>query len=352
MRKLYKLDSKGKIRVLEMWTEKDVLVSKTGLQAGKSRIDRTQCYPKNEGKVNATTGEEQAIKEMDAKYLSKMSEGYFKTEEEALQNQVILPMLAKEYEKEKHKIDWSTVLVQPKLDGMRCLVIINKGKAKLLSRKGKEITTVPHILDHFNLLNLDDCVLDGELYAHGLSFQENMKLIKKHRPIDSQKVKFHCYDIVSNLPFKDRYELVKIKLTNIAFKKHVGIVSTLSCDSEERLKYLHDEAVKVGYEGVMIRWGNEPYKVKGRSSNLLKYKNFIDSKVKITQVIPFESRPDEGLFVCELNGKEFKATPKCSQEEKREILNNPNNWVGKTIEIRYFELTDGDIPRFPVAMIY
>ena len=37
-----------------------------------------------------------------------------------------------------------------------------------------------------------------------------------------------------------------------------------------------------------------------------------------------------------------------SHEERRELLVNKEDYIGKTAEIRYFEETDGGLPRFPV----
>ena len=99
-----------------------------------------------------------------------------------------MPMLAKPYRKEAHKIDWTDAFVQPKLDGMRCLDTVG-GK---LSRKNTPIDTMDHIV--VVRPSGGTIAVDGELYAHGLSFQENMKLIKKLRP-ESKEVKLHVYDV-------------------------------------------------------------------------------------------------------------------------------------------------------------
>ena len=89
---------------------------------------------------------------------------------------------------EKDKIDWSTAYIQPKLDGMRCLAHIKaNGQVTLVSRDGKVIQNMDHIIRELSTIK-QDIILDGELYAHGLSFQENMKLIKKAR-LETELVK-------------------------------------------------------------------------------------------------------------------------------------------------------------------
>ena len=200
MKTLYKLDSKGKIRILELSTEGSLFVQTSGLLDGKLVRHEKECKPKNVGKSNETSATEQAMAEMDAKYIIKLSEGYSKTQLEAENNEVIMPMLAKVYEDHSKKIDWNSgVFVQAKLDGMRCLAVIKDHKVILLSRKNKEIVTMAHIASE--LVGLPDMVLDGELYAHGKTFQENMKLIKKYRKGESEQVKFHTYDAIEDKPY-------------------------------------------------------------------------------------------------------------------------------------------------------
>jgi hypothetical protein len=41
---------------------------------------------------------------------------------------------------------------------------------------------------------------------------------------------------------------------------------------------------------------------------------------------------------------------KFSHAEREEILINKENYIGKKAEIRFFEYTDGGIPRFPVCV--
>ena len=139
---IYKLDSKGKVRYLKLYTEGSFVVQESGLlDSPNAVVNKSECVAKNIGKVNETTPEQQAILEMESKWIAKLKEGYFETVEEAVGQEVVLPMLAKEFSKEEHKISYP-VYIQPKLDGMRCLSI-NK---RLISRKNKPIYTMKHVL--------------------------------------------------------------------------------------------------------------------------------------------------------------------------------------------------------------
>lgn len=354
---LYKKDSKGKIRVLNIYTDGAKLIQESGLYGGKLVVNSTICKPKNVGRSNETTAEEQAVLEKDAKIKDKLTKGYFTNIEDAKQVEVILPMLAKDYKKESHKIDWEKhdVFAQPKLDGMRCLAHIVNGKLfKLESRDGKIITDTTDALDHIvNALKSPriggNIILDGELYAHGYSFQENMQMIKSKKE-NSEEIKFHVYDTVrTNMRFSGRYIITRdcVKLIN---NDNILLVPTVKLKVESNLKKAHTVFIKNGYEGTIVRLNNEFYKPNVRSSQLLKYKDFKDIACKIIDIGPAKRRPTWGRPVVEWNGVQFACGTKMSHKEREELLKNKSNYIGKTAEIRYFEESDTGVPRFPVMV--
>lgn len=345
-RKIYKKDTKGKIRVLHVYTEGSDLIQKSGLVDGVLVEHRSTCKGKNIGKSNETTSEEQARLEAISKIETKMSTGYFNTQKEAEGKLVILPMLAKDYKKESGKVIFPCY-VQPKLDGMRCSGAKNKD---LLSRNGKIIDTMMHIQKELNLTLIAD-TFDGELYAHGQSFQDNMKLIKKYRPGKSEDVKYHIYDMVyPNMAFGSRYALLKSILAAQNYN-HIELVPTYTVKNEEDIKKYHQKFLAEGYEGTMIRWGENGYKVNGRSSNLLKYKDFIDEVYEVIDVLPSDKDPKQGVIHCTMkDGRTFGCGMKFSHEAREEILTNKSKYIGQTAEVRFFEFTDDGIPRFPVCV--
>ena len=220
-----------------------------------------------------------------------------------------------------------------------------------MSRTGKEIDTLKHIV----LVDLEDNILDGELYAHGISFQENMKLIKKYRPGLTEQVKYHVYDLVMDAPFPERYLTLQRLIQGL---DHVELVHTARINNEEDLLYHHQLFISQGYEGTMVRHSEEGYAVNKRSSQLLKYKDFLDEAYLVVDVIPSESRPEQGVVVCakpmEQAGdnvwvQTFNCGMKFSHAEREEILANKQNYIGKMVEVRFFEFTDSGLPRFPIC---
>lgn len=355
---LFKLDSKKKVRFWSIHNKGSKLIQQSGLLDGK-KVEHTKiCTGKNIGKSNETTPKEQALLELESEYKSKLDEGYFPTIKEAEEEEVILPMLAKSYEDYAKKISWESAFVQPKLDGMRCLAHIKaNGDVTLVSRDGKVIGNMEHIMDDLSTIK-SDTILDGELYAHGLTFQENMKLIKKYRPNETEKIKYHVYDLIDykkDMCFDERYELLAGLVDPM---NTVERVRTLMVNSENDLKYLHGVNIANGYEGSILRHGLDGYKVNGRSSSLLKYKDFQDTTVKIHDVVPADQRPEWGQFIFYWKGA--KGHPygddyigcgmKFSHEERKEILLNKQEYIGKTAELRYFEKSDSGVLRFPICV--
>lgn len=342
---IYKKDTKGNIRQLSVSVMGSAVEQSSGILYGALVPHSYTAKPKNIGKVNETTAEEQAIIEAKAIIVKKLKKDYFESIDDATNKKVILPMLAKDYNKELKKIEWPCK-GQPKLDGMRALLMPD---GSFYSRQGVKITTIEHI----KIKNKRGHILDGELYVHNKSFQENMKLIKKYRKGESEKVQFHVYDIVhESLSYTERLVLLNKYYSNI---EGIKLVKTWGIDDEKDLKFLHKANLKMGYEGTIIRWGKEGYKIGGRSSNLLKYKDFIDIAVPIIDVIPSDKNPDQGVFVCKtytttVNDGIFKCGMKYSHEDREAILDNKDKYIGQTAEIRFFEYTDDGLPRFPVCV--
>jgi DNA ligase-1 len=348
VRRIYKKDSSGKIRYLEIKNEGGFVVQESGVVGTDNPvINRSACEAKNVGKINATTPETQAELEAQAKITEKLRLGYFNSIEQAQEKggkDFLLPMLAKDYKKELKKVTFPCY-VQPKLDGMRALAT----EEGFMSRTGKLIDTLGHI----DLGQFEDLILDGELYAHGVSFQENMKLIKKYRAAETEKVKYHVYDVVMDAPFSARQAVLE-ELRSSLNDSQIELVHTYKVYSEQEIKDYHIQFVSQGYEGTMIRHSDESYAVNKRSSQLLKYKDFIDATFTVVDIVPSESRPDQGVIVCKITIKGVEQTFNCGMKfshfERKMMLAMKGEYIGQTAEVRFFEYTDGGIPRFPVCV--
>ena len=359
---IYKKDSKDKIRYIKLFTSGNKLIQQAGILGSEKYTEHIrECKAKNIGKSNETTPEEQAIKELEAKVKDKLQKEYFKTIEEAKNNIVIGAMLAKVYDKEKHKINWNSkdIFIQPKLDGVRCIAFKRGSDIKLMSRDYKPIKNMDHIIHKLQFL--PDGIYDGELYIHGLSFQNIFSLISKYRKGETEKIQYHIYDIIDTIKsFKDRFIIPTYKggyLKNIINEN--SIIRFVKCGlikEENDILPITRTFVYTGYEGSIIRHGDNAYETNKRSSSLLKCKFFDDMICSLIDVLPSERNPLIGVPVLSYFNKatqkdyKFNSNIKCTVKEKMELLRNKENYIGKKVNLRYFGLTDGFIPRMPVVI--
>jgi hypothetical protein len=120
----------------------------SGQTDGKKVLSEwTVCEPKNIGRANATTADEQAISEAQAKWDKKVKLGYT-TDVTKIDSSTsfVEPMLAKDYDDYMNKMDWDEgVFVQNKYNGVRCVATLEGGEVVLKSRKGEKWVSVPHI---------------------------------------------------------------------------------------------------------------------------------------------------------------------------------------------------------------
>jgi len=352
-KEIYKKDSSGKIRVLHVYTEGADLIQESGVLDGALVEHRNTCVGKNIGRSNETTPEQQAQAEAKSKIDTKMTTGYFNTIEDAEEKggaATMLPMLAKPYDTVAKKIDWTkAVFLQPKLDGMRCLAIVKDGAVNLISRKGKPIETVNHIIATIEKIGLENAVLDGELYAHGKTFQENMRIIKKYREGETEAVCFNIYDVIEDKPYEARYRAISL-FCQVANTPTLSLVDCYKITAEDQISEWHGKFLEDGYEGSIIRHGLDGYAVNKRASQLLKYKDFIDIACEVIDVVPSDKNPEQGVVHCKNDVGTFGCGMKFSHAEREDILTNKSDYIGQTAEIRFFEYTDDGLPRFPVCV--
>lgn len=348
MTTIYKKDSKGKLRSLSVWTDEDVLYQESGLIDGKKVVTSKVCTPKNVGKSNETTGVTQAEAQASALVVKKLKEAYHNTLDDAKECNLILPMLAKDYFKRKHKVS-KNIAIQPKLDGIRCMVFYDyvTNTAKAVSRKNIPIKNVDHILEEVVKYASSwnkDFIFDGELYLHGKTFQEVTKLVN-NKP-EEVLVEYHIYDmIVRNTNFTDRCNSIISVFGWYSNLVHiVPTVLSVAAPLEDFYKGFIDE----GYEGMMVRNKDSMYKISGRSDDLLKYKKFIDVALPIEDITPNTSKPNHGTVWVKFNGNLQKTGAKLSHSDREELLLNKDYYIGQMAEIRYFEETDEGLMRFPV----
>ena len=272
-------------------------------------------------------------------------------------------------------IDYSNkISIQPKLDGVRCLIQYNWyecditkkwiGEVKAYSRTGKEWKNINHILEQLTPFfhEFPEVILDGELYNHNLKddFEKIISLVRKTKPTDedrvesAEKVQFHCYDIVNeDWNFFDRSYFVQ---SHFAYYGHHQCDSVRAVDhglvfNTEEVEVAHEEFLDRGYEGSILR-KNENYECK-RSWTLMKVKDFSDAEATI---IGFEEGKGKraghlGKFIMrDDEGVEFGCPPGkgYNYQDMRDMLKDIHKYMGQTATFTYFERTKANSYRHPL----
>lgn len=316
----------------------------------------TVAKPKNVGRANETSPEDQAKAEVASNYTRKKKDGYSETIESAKDSVRFSPMLAKDFDDYEKKIDWSQgAWCQPKLDGIRCIA----NAQGLWSRKGDRIVSCPHIIEVLAPVfkAMPDLILDGELYNHALkdNFNEITSLVKTLKPSEEHLVKtasivqYHIYDSPSSHHSFDQrlwwfHELVED--TGLPLVS----VETQRIAEREMLDEFYEKWLDEGYEGQMIRLPG-PYEMK-RSKLLLKRKEFVDSEFEVLDILEGEGNASGGAKIAWLRldtnpNEKFKADVVGTKAERVEILKNKHKLIGKMATVKYFkQRTPAGKPRF------
>jgi len=326
-----------------------------GLTGGKMQISEEKILSGcNVGKSNATSPLEQARLKAQQMWQHQIDrEHYGLTVEESSGKRDAAPMLAKIYEDYSDKVDWSTAFVQPKFDGNRCLAekISNK-EVVLKTRKGKIVTSTPHINSSLlKIMSVGD-VFDGELYIHGVPLNKLRSLISKKQEM-SFNVEIRIYDQLLRLPFADRLVDLQEKFGQYSRSVHLAETLRVSCSSEVT-KY-QVVCLEQGFEGAMLRQGSTPYEAGKRSVSLLKVKTFLDREFSIIGVEQGKGRFEGcATFVFSHEGNIFRATAPGTLEEKAWAWKHRSKLMGKTVTVKYQFMTSTEhpVPFLPVCLRY
>jgi len=261
------------------------------------------------------------------------------------------------------------IFMQPKLDGVRCVIQANVKRHILhpslndvsvvaYSRTGKEWKNIHHILEQLKpfFQKYPNVILDGELYNHDLrdDFETIISLVRRQKPDDidmlesADLVQFHCYDIIDEeLPFQQRIEFVTEALMLLG--DSIYTVDTMLVPTESQGKVNHARNLDSGYEGSILRT-NDTYACK-RSHNLRKFKDFHDTEATITGWVEGKGKRKGtiGKFLAvDAEGIEFGMPVMDKFKFLQDNFKLMQGYVGKTATFTYFERTKANSYRHPL----
>jgi len=180
------------------------------------------------------------------------------------------------------------LLASTKLDGIR--ILFNKGQIVTRSLKklpNKQLNEKFEPIRKYTEIN--NCLLDGEIYTHGIPFQfivscamthdyNDKKSIKKwnelcidhnfylSREEVHKKLKFNCFDCVYNEDFFEKFCLRNLSVERICLGIENGFdhimtqISQQKVNNKQEVEVYFEEVLSEGYEGAILRDPNGIYK--------------------------------------------------------------------------------------------
>jgi len=208
--------------------------------------------------------------------------------------------LATDFDKVQVDFAKDTFFASRKLDGVRCLAVVDElGAVTLWSRQGNQFLTLEKVEKEIASLGMRDVVFDGEIcLVDALGNEDFQGIMKQIRKKDHQiaSPKYLIFDVITGDEFRTKTGTVKYssryaRLGEIFFNpgqyNHLKVVTQTVITHEERYIEMMTQSDADGWEGLILR-KNVGYEGK-RSKNMLKCKSFKDAEYMVIdlEVGPF-----------------------------------------------------------------
>lgn len=242
------------------------------------------------------------------------------------------------------------VRVEPKLDGLRCVAVKANGVVTMYTRNGTVLDTLPTIKNALEAADYDNVVLDGEAMGEDWNESASILMARKTKKDDSS-IAYNVFDAVMlpdwaqqtcNVPYHERLKLVEaiVKLVPVAIETTDAVIRQVNgatVANEKELMNFYSDTMGHGYEGIMLKDLNAPYRFK-RSDAILKMKPVVTYEGVI--VGHYEGRAGtkrEGFFggfeVVLPNGVVTRLGGGFNDKLRAEIQLDIASFVGRIVEV-------------------
>jgi len=249
-------------------------------------------------------------------------------------------------------------LLEPKLDGVRALLVIDAGAktATIYSRNGKVLENFGHITSAVEAnigLFERSIVIDGEVVSE--SFQALMKQVHRKSDADAGDARLMAFDILPLSEFqkgksimgqKRRSALLRAMKPVLDKVGGIDIIPQIEVDldtavGEMQFKQYNKDAIEAGFEGIMIKELEDVYVCK-RSVSWLKQKPFIEVSLTIVGIEPGTGKNEGkmGAVICEGedDGKFIRVNVGSGwTDDQRSEVND--EVIGQVLEVRADAIT-------------
>lgn len=380
------------------------IVTKSGKINGKLMTNVVYIDKgKNIGKSNQTNVFTQALRDAYSKYnKQKTQEEHIVSSDSTTKSsskKVVRyrPMLVQKERDQTKPLDFNDgITVQYKYDGIHFVAAYENGKVELYSRNLKSIPGFDDIKNDLLRLFLDNPTvrIDGETYKHGKHLNDISGCVRSS-DADCSDLIFYIFDSFipcesksdkcpdpskeNDQPYSERMEQTKnLYNTYLRNDPRFHLVENYPVSSMEEIDNLFDKAIAEGYEGIIIRKNNKPYRYsvnKYHSNYLLKRKKSETEEFPIVGFTEGEKGRAKGaiMWVCSNNYdgsklkesqiKTFNVVPKdMSYDERYKIYDKykkiekngktyfENNIKGKLLTVEFAQFSKDFIPQQPLGL--
>ncbi|OSP22676.1 ATP-dependent DNA ligase [Staphylococcus agnetis] len=243
-----------------------------------------------------------------------------------------------------------------KLDGHRCIALIDESGVTLRGRSGKEykgLVEIEQILISLYKMMKVPIMLDGELLLKDTeNNHKSDELFSKTSQVlrtkgDKTNIEYILFDQMpleefmngkSKVKFIERREGLEY-LCDIINNELIKPVEILYIgDDIQCINEIQKDVELNGYEGTMLDDINALYETK-RTKSLLKYKTFYTMDLKVIGLEEHRRGNKLGSLICEYKNGTVKVGSGFTDKLRKLYWDNPHMVQGKIAEIGYFELS-------------
>lgn len=257
-------------------------------------------------------------------------------------------------------------ITEIKWDGYRAIASLENGRAILRSRNGLEIDGYGAIKEAIESLPMDDTILDGELMVGMFGDRKSQESKAVFRVFDMLHIEdWKSQTCLANLTTRKERLFQTLDIDQI-FPETFRQLHSWSLDmaqdfliipsahlvayNQDELMGYYEEAISLGHEGLMLKNPQSFYKW-DRGWDWLKLKPVKDVDLKIIGTYLGEAGKEFehclGGLIVDFNGVEVGVGSGFSKQQREDFWNKREFLVGKTVEVRYTEVTPDGSLRFP-----
>ena len=278
--------------------------------------------------------------------------------------------LANKYFDKPQYVEGKTFAVTTKIDGGRIIALKENGQVSFYTRAGQKYEGLVDLEDEMSRLMPDNTCLDGEitlLVRGNLSskeaYKQTMKIVRQTTNPEKHGIKMLVFDCMTAEEFKNQYcpndytvrrADAELLFNQIDFQYFELLPILYRGSDTSKITELLEEEVANGEEGIMINICDALYEFK-RTNSLLKVKKM---QTMDLEIIGFEEGTGRlvgtlgAILVRYKDGNVVKVGSGFSDEIRTLIWAEPSDFLGKIVEIQYFEETTnadgGKSLRFPI----